>query len=166
VFDEPRFRGESQQFDADVRNLAREELNDAIQSIRVRRTGAARRDDRPAPRPQNPDLIVRRAYEDILDREPDQGGLRLYRSRIIDDGWTEQQVRDALRASPEFREKNTMTPAKAREIVRAAYLAVLEREPDANGAEGYVTRVIRDKWSQADVERALRQSPEFRNRQR
>ena len=35
-----------------------------------------------------PSRIVRRAYEDILDREPDSAGLRLYRSRIIDDGWT------------------------------------------------------------------------------
>ncbi|MEQ1761269.1 MAG: hypothetical protein ABL986_23415 [Vicinamibacterales bacterium] len=35
------------------------------------------------------------------------------RSRIIDDGWTEQQVREALRTSPEYRERNTMTSAKA-----------------------------------------------------
>jgi hypothetical protein len=104
-------------------------------------------------------VIVRRAYQDILERDPEPAGLRLYRSRIIDDGWTEQQVRDALRKSPEYREQ---TRAKAEEIVRRAYLAVLKREPDA-GSVGYVNRVLRDDWTQAEVERELRRSPEFRN---
>jgi uncharacterized protein HemY len=89
--------------------------------------------------------------------------MRLYRSRIIDDEWTEQDVREALRKSPEFREKNTMTRAKAEDIVRRAYLAVLRREPDAAGSAGYVNSVLRDKWTQQDVERELRRSPEFRN---
>jgi hypothetical protein len=109
---------------------------------------------------QDPDKIVRRAYQDILNREPDEAGLRQYRSRIIDDGWTETQVRDALRKSPEYREKNTMTRAKAQEIVRKAYLSVLKREPDA-GSRGYVDRVLKDKWTQSDVERELRKSPEY-----
>jgi hypothetical protein len=104
--------------------------------------------------------MVRRAYQDILERDPDRGGLRTYRSRIIDDGWTEQQVREALRNSPEYRD---LTRKKAEEIVRRAYLSVLKREPD-EGSVGYVNRVLRDDWTQADVERELRRSPEFRNR--
>jgi hypothetical protein len=111
----------------------------------------------------DPDQIVRRAYQDVLERDPDQAGLRLYRSRIIDDGWTEQDVREALRKSPEYREKTTMTWPKAQEIVRRAYLAVLNREPDA-GSRGYVEKVLRDGWTQADVERELRRSGEYRNR--
>jgi hypothetical protein len=107
------------------------------------------------------DRIVRRAYQDILDREPDEAGLRQYRSRIIDDGWSEAQVRDALRKSPEYRQKSVMTRQKAQEIVRRAYLAVLKREPDA-GSRGYVDRILRDKWTQSDVERELRKSPEYR----
>ena len=75
---------------------------------------------------------MRRAYQDILHREPDEAGLRLYRSRVIDEGWTEQQVRDALRTSPESRD---MTRERAAEIGRRAYLSVLDREPDA-GAQG------------------------------
>ena len=51
---------------------------------------------------------------------------------------------------------------KAEEVVRRAYLAVLKREPDA-GSVGYVNRVLRDNWTQNDVERELRRSPEFRN---
>ena len=114
---------------------------------------------------QDADRIVRRAYQDVLDRQPDDAGLRLYRSRILDDGWTENQVRDALRSSPEYRTKNAMTRPKAQEIVRRAYLSVLDREPDA-GSRGYVERVLRDEWTQQDVERELRKSPEYRNRRR
>ena len=112
---------------------------------------------------QDPDRIIRRAYQDILDREPDEAGLRQYRSRIIDDGWSEAQVRDALRKSPEYRQKSTMTRQKAQDIVRQAYLSVLKREPDA-ASRGYVDRILRDKWTQSDVERELRKSPEYHRR--
>ena len=82
---------------------------------------------------------------------------------MIDDEWTEAQVRDALRKSPEYREKSRMTRAKATEIVRQAYLAVLKREPDA-GSRGYVDKVLTKKWTQQDVERELRKSPQYRKK--
>src|SRR5262249_36929207 len=104
-----------------------------------------------------------RAYQDLLGRDPDDLGLRTYRSRIIDDGWSEAQVRDAIRNSPEFRERITMTPAKAEEIVRRAYLNILKREPDP-AARGYVNKVLRAHWTQEVVERELRKSAEYRRR--
>ena len=107
------------------------------------------------------DRIVRRAYQDILNREPDQSGWRLYRSRIIDDGWSEAQVREALRTSPEYRTQMT----KAEDIVRRAYLSVLNREPDAD-SRSYVARVLNDRWTQIDVERELRNSAEYRGGRR
>lgn len=163
VYKDPRFRGEALRFDSDVRDLQRDDFNDKISSISIERrsSGGGNRAGRGAQ--ANPEMIVRRAYQDILERDPDQAGMRLYRSRIIDDDWTEQDVRQALRTSPEFREKNTMTRAKAEDIVRRAYLAVLKREPDAAGSAGYVNGVLLDKWTQQDVERELRRSPEFRN---
>jgi TorA maturation chaperone TorD len=115
-------------------------------------------------RPRDPDRIIRRAYQDLLGRDPDAEGLRHYRSRIIDDGWSEAQVREAVRESSEYREKNTMTREKAEEIVRRAYLSVLNREPDA-ASQSY-TQVLRNRWTQQDVERELRESPEYRNRHR
>ena len=39
---------------------------------------------------------------------------------------------------------------------------MLRREPDNAGAEGYIQNVLRDHWSQQDVERELRKSDEFR----
>src|SRR5438105_15777009 len=109
---------------------------------------------------EDADTIVRRAYQDVLGRDPDPAGLELYRSHIIDDRWNEQQVRDAIRTGPEFRDR---LRKRAVDIVADAYRKVLNREPDA-GAETYIQNVLRNNWSQQDVERALRNSPEFRNR--
>lgn len=107
--------------------------------------------------------IVRRAYEDVFDREPDARGLASYSEKILEDGWDERDVRQALRRSPEYRKKSRMTREEAEEVVRRAYEEVLGREPDA-GSEGFVDRVLRDHWRQADVERELRKSDEYRNR--
>ena len=104
--------------------------------------------------------MVRSAYQDVLHREPDEAGLRLYRNRIVNDGWSEQQVREALRSSPENR---VVTRERATDIVRRAYRSVLNREPDA-GAQGYIDKVMRDGWSEEDVARELRRSPEYRER--
>jgi hypothetical protein len=109
------------------------------------------------------DRIVRRAYRDVLHREPDAEGLRNYRRGVMDEGWTEAEVRAALRKSPEYRDRNHMTRARAEDIVRQAYLSVLGREPDAN-SRGYVDGVMREHWSQEEVERQLRRSDEYRTR--
>jgi len=164
VFKDVQYDGRSTRFSADVRNLKDEGWNDLISSIRVRGTASGFGGGRSFGRPNgDPDRIVRRAYQDVLGREPDTEGLRLYRSRIIDDGWSEAQVRDSLRKSPEFRERSTMTVARAEEIVRRAYLSVLRREPDP-ASRNYVDKVLRDRWTQQDVERELRKSAEFRGR--
>jgi hypothetical protein len=168
VYKDHRFKGKSERFDRDVRNLREEGWNDRISSLRVDGHGHGGGGGYYPGRPPgggygNVDAVIRRAYRDILDREPDQQGLRLYRSRMLDDGWSERQVRDALRSSPEYRQQNTMTWQKAEEIVRRAYQNVLRREPDA-GARGYVQRVYKDKWTQSDVERELRKSPEAMRR--
>ena len=172
VFRDVRFGGGSARFSSSVRNLKDENWNDRISSVRIelqsgddRRFGDLSNDQRGRDRKgEDPDRIIRRAYQDVLGRDADAGGLRQYRSRIIDDGWSEEQVRESLRNSPEYREKTTMTRAKAEAIVRSAYLAILKREPDAAGSQGFINSVMRDNWSQQDVERELRKSPEARGR--
>jgi len=166
VFKDNGFRGRSARFDGDVRDLRLDIWNDRISSLRVRREPGYDRGRSGYSRFRgDPDKIVRRAYQDILGRPPDSAGLRLYRNRIIDDGWSEAQIREALRSSPEYRERNTMTWERAEEIVRRAYRSVLGREPDA-GSRGYVDRVLHDHWTGQDVERELRKSPEYRNQDR
>jgi hypothetical protein len=144
-----------------ARKMEDERWSDSELRSEIRQGVREIRDDRR--RADDADRVVRRAYQDILDREPDTPGLRLYRSRMIDDDWSEQDVREALRKSPEYREKNTMTRQKAEDIVARAYRSVLRREPDS-GSRGYVDRVIKDKWDQSDVERELRKSPEYRQK--
>lgn len=165
VYEDRRFRGDSRTFSRSVTNLERERLNDKISSVQILAPAYSGGGRPPFGGGQNPDRIIRRAYQDLLEREPDTAGLRLYRRRMIDDGWTEGQVRNAIRNSPEYHEKHTMTPTRAQEIVARAYRNVLRREPDP-GSRTYVQRVLRDGWSQQDVERELRRSPEYRNRRR
>jgi hypothetical protein len=111
------------------------------------------------------DSIVRHAYREVLGREPDASGLREYRNQIEEHGWDEHDVAAALRKSPEYREKNSISDAEARAIVRRAYQSVLGRDPDP-GAEGFVTRVRRDHWTEREVARELRNSEEYRNKGR
>ena len=167
VFQDSQFNGRGARFE-DVNDLRRQGWNDRISSIRVESLeGFGRRDDRGGVgvRGNQADRLVRRAYQDVLNREPDAEGLRVYRSRVIDEGWTEQQVREALRNSPEYRTNagaaRNMTRERAAEIVRRAYRSVLNREPDA-GAQGYIDGVMRQGWTEEDVARELRRSPEYR----
>jgi Peptidase inhibitor family I36/Domain of unknown function (DUF4214) len=159
VFTDVRFAGNSTRFAGNVRDLQDEKWNDRISSLRVRSTVGA--SVRPA---SDADEIVRRAYLELLDREPDPQGFTLYRNHMVNDGWSEDRVRQTLWNSPEFRAKGGMTVAKAQEIVRRAYAEVLKRDPDP-ASQSYVDRVMRDRWSQQDVERELRKSDEFRRKQ-
>ena len=116
------------------------------------------------------DRIIRRAYQDILGREPDPSGLETYRRNIIERGWDEQDVRAALRHSQERREvvrgQRTLSDAEASDIVRRAYLSVLNREPDANGMRDYKARILNDRWTEQQVVNALRNSDEYRSKHR
>lgn len=62
-----------------------------------------RREDRY--RHEAAELIVRRAFRDVLGREADPSGLRQYTWAVRDKGWTESDVRDDLRKSGEYRNK-------------------------------------------------------------
>ncbi len=115
---------------------------------------------------KNAETAVRRAYADILGRAPDNPGLAKYRNYMVNDGWTERQVRDALMKSPEYREKNRMTREKAEETVKRSYRSVLGRDPDAAGLRSYSDKILREKWTEADVTKALRQSDEYKNKRK
>jgi Peptidase inhibitor family I36 len=160
VYRDHNLNGRHARFERDVHNLRNQDWNDTISSLQVLAIrgsgdhgehggyGASREAER----------IVTRAYQDVLGRSPDSDGMRIYRSHIIEDGWSDARVREALRDSREYREKNAMTYPKAQEIVRRAYLNILKREPDYPGANGYVNRVMKDHWTQADVEQELRKA--------
>lgn len=51
------------------------------------------------------DAIITRAYREILGRDPDPAGLESYRKALLDQGWDERRLREALRRSDEYRNK-------------------------------------------------------------
>jgi len=122
----------------------------------------SRRDDndRHSKRDSNdPDMMVRRAYQDILNREPDQDGLRTYRSRIIDDNWSEKDVRNDLRKS---QERAGQKSESVDQIIRRAYQDVLRRDPDQEGLATYRSKMMYEGWSERDVRSDLKKSSERR----
>ena len=155
VYRDRNLTGRHARFERDVHNLRNQDWNDTISSLQVLAVRGGG-DHGGYGSSRDAERIVTRAYQDILGRSPDSDGMRVYRSHIIDDGWSESRVREELRQSREYREKNEMTLPKAQEIVRRAYLNVFKREPDYPGANGYVNRVMKDHWTQADLEQELR----------
>jgi len=60
--------------------------------------------------------------------------------------------------------RRNLSDAEAADIVRRAYLSVLNREPDANGMRDYKARVLNDRWTEQQVVNALRNSDEYRSK--
>lgn len=157
VYDDARFSGNVMRLTEDVRDLSGRLLpggrstswNDRISSLRVE---VRRRDERR----EAPDVIVKRAYLDLLGREPDSIGLRDYRGLIVDQGWTEIMVRDHLRHSDEFRRDG------ADRLIRRAYRDVLGRDADPEGLRNYRARLLESDWTEGDVRDALRKSDEYK----
>lgn len=111
----------------------------------------------PRPRldPRAADLIIQRSYRDVLNRAPDPEGLRLYRHRLLNEGWSERDVVQHLQRSGEARSVN------ADEAIRRAYQEVLGRDPDAKGL-GHYRAKWRDGWTQGQIRDDLRRSVEGR----
>lgn len=114
--------------------------------------------------PAAADVIIRRAYQDVLGRDPDAAGLATYRAKLINENWSERDVRSALKSSSERRETGGISAEQAQAMVRRAYQSVLGREPDSSGSSLYVQKIRQNRWSEADVAKELRNSAEYRNR--
>lgn len=103
------------------------------------------------------DLVIERAFRELLERAPDPAGRERYR-RLIRQGYTDDQVRAAIRQSVEYRVDLPDSKTKR------AYQRVLGREADPSGIESYRKKLVDRGWTEKDVENDLRRSPEFRNR--
>ncbi len=106
------------------------------------------------------EAVVRRAYRDVLGRDPDEHGLQTYVGILQDRGWDESRLRNELMRSAEYR-----TVVVPREIT-TLYREVLGREPDPAGLRFYTDRVVRANWTFSRVKDALERSPEYRARPR
>lgn len=104
------------------------------------------------------DIIIKRAYRDMLGREPDAAGLKEYRRMINEEGWSEDRIRETLKKSDEAKRN------RAGIIVKRAYRQVLGREADPGGLKNYRDRVNKDGWSEGDVKNDLKKSDEYRRK--
>ncbi len=49
------------------------------------------------------DVVINRAYDDLLRRKPDKQGLDNYRQKMLREGWDEQRVRKSIMDSEEYK---------------------------------------------------------------
>jgi hypothetical protein len=167
-YEDNAFRGDALRVTESTRDLTGRPVggsvsltwNDRISSLRVERIRGRDRDHDHGPgRPRvDPDKIVKATFDDQLGRAPRADELRDFRGRILDQGWTEQMLREHLRT-----EKHYQTEA-AETIVRRAYRDVLDRDVDPSGLKQYMAVVLRRGWTESDVRDDLRRSPEYRNK--
>jgi hypothetical protein len=105
----------------------------------------------------NADEAIRRAYREVLGRDPDANGLAHYRSKWRD-GWTQGQIRDDLRRSHEGRDNNI------RNAITRAYNDLLGREPDPAGYANY-ERLMRERgYTERDIRGAIMAGDEYKQK--
>ncbi|MEO7412001.1 MAG: DUF4214 domain-containing protein, partial [Opitutaceae bacterium] len=132
--------------------------DNVISSIRVIAPQTRRFEPEPPPPPRfdrrTAENIVQRAYRDILGRNPDADGLRSYREKLVDQNWSEEDVRNHLRRSNEFRAINPD------DVVTKAYREVLKREPDPAGMRHYRDLLVNHGWTIPQLRADLLRSDE------
>jgi hypothetical protein len=101
--------------------------------------------------------MVEHAYREVLDRPADPTGLRTYRDRVIQEGWSQQEVIQQLQRSPEAR---AIQPEAA---IRGIYREALGRDADPAGLAHYRAK-WREGWTQGQIREDLRRSQEGRGR--
>lgn len=109
--------------------------------------------------PYSPESIITRAYDDLLEREPDSAGFDRY-LRMLRQGESEKSVRGRIKQSVEYRV--TLPDSKT----TRAYREVLGRDPDASGMETYRRKLVDQGWTEEDVKNSLRQSAEYKSRRK
>ena len=139
LFEHSQFRGAFTWISRDIPDLSAHSLgeqrstetwNENVSSIQVEAVRPGARDFILWER-RDAERAVRSTFRDYLGRDPDAQGLRFYTGRLMDAGWSEEQLRDAFRRSDEFRTRDVDA------IIRKTYREVLGRDPDPGGLAAY-----------------------------
>ena len=107
---------------------------------------------------EDAEIVARRLYLAILNREADPGGLS-GTIEALQRGQLQQRVTQMIQ-SIEFRTKVANKPA--REIVSQFYQGLLGREADDAGVSGFLPRVEKRRYAEVIVE--MVGSPEFQSK--
>jgi hypothetical protein len=95
--------------------------------------------------------LIYALYEDILNRTPDEGGLRTWRGYLVDQGWPVLTVANAILYSDEYYLQR----------IDAAYREILKREPDADGRADWLRRMQTKKVSVDEIRLNFTMSLEY-----
>jgi len=160
IFTDAFFRGEGGWLRQDILNLRDlprpggfQSWNDCISSFRV----GLRHGERPH---VDAERIVRQAYLQVLLREPDREGERMFIQRVREQDWNEEMVCAALRRSEEFR------GVVVNRIIERAYLDLFGRRPDPHGAEHYRMLFLEKGMNDSALREELMRSEEYRRNHR
>ena len=103
----------------------------------------------------DPEAAIAKIFRETLGRDPDPAGLAHYR-KLWREGWTQGQIRDDLRRSPESRDFFN------RAAITRAYRELLNRAPDPAGFATY-EKLMREKgMDERQLRAALMQGDEYR----
>jgi hypothetical protein len=97
-----------------------------------------------------PDSRTKRAYRKVLGREADPSGIESYRKKLVDRGWTEKDVEEDLRRSPEFRNHSF------EDVVRRIYREVLGHDPDPDTLGRYSRQMREQGLTEAQLRAQLK----------
>lgn len=102
-----------------------------------------------------PEKVITEAFRDLLERDPDPDGMRHYRRRMIERGWTAGDVREAILASDEYRMK------LADDIIDRAFDDLLERPPSQAERDEYRRRLLKD-GTEDGIRRNIKKTDEYK----
>ncbi|MBI5771089.1 MAG: DUF4214 domain-containing protein [Verrucomicrobia bacterium] len=170
IFEHSQFRGAFTWISRDIPDLSAHSLgdqrsaetwNENVSSLQVEALKTDGPRDFVAWERRDAERAVRATFRDYLGRDPDAQGLRFYTGRLMDAGWSEEQLRDAFRRSDEFRTRDVDA------IIRKTYREVLGRDPDPSGLAAYrrgLGRGMTEPQMRAELGRS-REAAEFRARE-
>lgn len=90
-------------------------------------------------------------YADVLNRQPDPGGLATWPGYLLYGGWTPGAVANAILSSEEYYTGR----------INDAYRTVLGREPDPNGAADWLNRMKTGRASVDEIYASFTKSAEY-----
>jgi hypothetical protein len=161
AFTDANFRGERLETASSLGDLVAERRSapganwdHAISSLRVVPVRGRVFDDEPHFDARTAENVVRRVYRDTLFRDPDADGLRHYRDKLMNEGWTEDMLRSNIRQSGEF---HAINPD---EVIARAYREVLHRDPDPEGLRHYHQLLTERGWTEPQLRADLLRSSE------
>lgn len=162
AFADAGFRGERLESSSSLADLVAERRrvpagatwDHVISSLRVVPTRSNPFDATPHYDQRTAENIVRRAYRDILVRDPDAEGLRAYRDKLMDGRLTEASLRASLQESAE------RDALHFDDVITKAYREILHRDPDAEGLKHYHQLMAEKGWTEPQLRADLQRSSE------